>query len=78
MFVAALVGPQTGYPFERASPLVKGISRCLWQVVSSELSHGGDNALLNHAFFLEPLEFHQELSCQVLTGHDLDLYLDLT
>lgn len=46
-----------------------------WQVVSSELSHGGDNALLNHAFFLEKLGFHCELSCQVLTGHDLDLHL---
>lgn len=53
----------------------RNLSGCPWQVVSSELSHRQDNALLNHAFFLEQLGFHWELSSQVLTGHDFDLCL---
>lgn len=53
----------------------RNLPGCPWQVVSSELSHRQDNGLLNHAFFLEQLGFHWELSSRVLTGHDFDLYL---
>lgn len=62
MFLAVLVGPQTGYPFERASPSVKETSKvpvagCQFRAESRRRQCPPESCLLSGAVRISPGTF---------------------